>query len=135
MDQKEFRKACYEAARRTRGQIARFLPYQQPGNFEQAEIVYPHRTAAVLWTQDWDEGGRHEIFGIAEAPVGFGSITFVDEPGLLAVLGELLRGHRLYTRAELEAPIDLTAPPWVDYREARFWRPDNLGEALFNCWD
>ncbi|MFC3450468.1 hypothetical protein [Amycolatopsis speibonae] len=130
-DLREFRRACYEAARRTRGQVTRLVP----GNFDQAEIAYRHRTAAVLWTQEWDEAGRHEILGIAEAPVGYGSITFVDEPGLLAVLGELLPGHRLYTRAELDAPIDLSAPPWVNDREARYWRPGNLGEALFNFWD
>ncbi|MFJ8910497.1 hypothetical protein [Amycolatopsis sp. NPDC102389] len=134
MEEKEFRRACYEAARRTRGRVTRFRSYQEPGNFEQAEIAYPHRTAAVLWAQEWD-GRRCEIFGIAEAPVNYGSITFVDEPGLLAVLRELLPGHRLYTRAELEAPIDLTAPPWVNDREARYWRPENLGEVIFNCWD
>lgn len=132
-DLKEFRGACYEAARRTRGQVTGFVP--MAGNFETGEIAYRHRTAAVLWTQEWNEDGRQEILGIAEAPVRYGSVTFVDEPGLLAVLGELLPGFRLYTRAELETPLDLSVPPWVNDPDARYWRPDVLGNALFNWWD
>jgi hypothetical protein len=134
-EEKEFRRACYEAARRTRGQVAGFVPCEACRNFDQGDIAYPHRTAAVLWTQEWDEGRRWEILGIAEAPVRYGPITFVDEPGLLAVLGELLPEFRLYTRSELETPLDLSTSPWANDREARSWRPDNLGQALFNFWD
>ncbi|MFI6300874.1 hypothetical protein ACIBCH_03280 [Amycolatopsis thailandensis] len=134
-DQKEFRRACYEAARRTRGQVTRFVPSEVARNFETGEIAFDHRTVAVLWTQDGDEGGSREILGIADAFITFGTITFVDEPGLLAVLGELLPGHRLYSRAELEAPIDLTAPRWRNHYDAQYWKPDCLGKVLFSCWD
>ncbi|AGM02689.1 hypothetical protein AORI_0100 [Amycolatopsis keratiniphila] len=135
MEAKEFRKVCYEAARRTRGQVVRFVPGDVARNFQTGEIAYEHRTVAVLWTQDWDEGGRREIVGIADASIGYGSITFVDEPGLLAVLRELLPGYRLFTRAELEAPIDITAPRWKNHYDVQHWRPDFIGEVLFNCWD
>ncbi|WP_394360886.1 hypothetical protein [Amycolatopsis sp. SB7-3] len=135
MEAKEFRKVCYEAARRTRGQVVRFVPGEVARNFETGEIAYGHRTVAVLWTQDWDEGGRREIVGIADASIGYGSITFVDEPGLLAVLRELLPEHRLYSRAELEAPIDITEPRWKNHYDVQCWRPDFIGEVLFNCWD
>ena len=134
-DLKEFRKACYEAARRTRGQVTGFVSYEAGQNFDQGEIAYRHRTASVMWTQSWLEGDRREILGIAESPVGWGSMTFVDEPGLLAVLGELLPGFRRYTRSELETPIDLSAPPWVDDYDAKYWRPEHLGDYLFNYWD
>ncbi|OXM51415.1 hypothetical protein [Amycolatopsis alba] len=134
-DPKEFRRACHEAARRTRGQVVRFVPGDQGRNFDTGEIAYPHRTVAVVWTQDGDEDGRHEILGIADAFITFGTITFVDEPGLLAVLGELLPGHRLYSRAELEAPIDPTAPRWKNHYDVKYWRPDCLGQVLFSCWD
>ncbi|MEV6905447.1 hypothetical protein [Amycolatopsis sp. NPDC051071] len=133
-DEKEFRKACYEAARRTRGRVTGFVSYQTGPNFDQGEIAYRHRTAAVLWTWELDGEVRNGL-GIAEAPVSWGSTTFVDEPGLLAVLGELLPGYRLYARAELEQPIDLSTPPWVSNYHAKHWRPDTLGEALFNFWD
>ncbi|HET6287996.1 MAG TPA: hypothetical protein VFG15_14750 [Amycolatopsis sp.] len=46
--------------------------------------------------------------------MSYGPITFVDEPGLLAVLRELLPEFRLYTRAELDA---------------QYWRPDCLGKV------
>ncbi|MFD5243311.1 hypothetical protein ACFWIW_02145 [Amycolatopsis sp. NPDC058340] len=133
-DEKEFRRACYEAARRTRGRVAGFVSYKTGSNFDQCEIVYRHRTAAVLWAWDLDGAVRNGL-GIAESPVSWGSITFVDEPGLLAVLGELLPEFRLHTRAELEQPIDLSVPPWVNNGHAQSWRPDSLGEALFNYWD
>ncbi|MGY6656992.1 hypothetical protein ACXIZN_33010 [Amycolatopsis sp. TRM77291] len=135
MDKKEFRKVCYEAARRTRGRITRFVPCEVARNFETGEIAYDHRTVAVLWTQEWDEGGRWEIFGIADASISFGTITFVDEPGLLVVLRELLPEHRTYSRAELEAPIDITAPRWKNHYDVQYWRPDCIGEVLFSCWD
>ncbi|MFD6065886.1 hypothetical protein [Amycolatopsis lurida] len=58
LEEKEFRKVCYEAARRTRGQVARFVPCEAGRNFDTGEIAYDHRTVAVVWTQEWDEDGR-----------------------------------------------------------------------------
>ncbi|MEU3763806.1 hypothetical protein AB0E55_02010 [Amycolatopsis keratiniphila] len=41
----------------------------------------------------------------------------------------------MFTRAELEAPIDITAPRWKNHYDVQRWRPDFLGEVLFSCWD
>ncbi|MFK0249358.1 hypothetical protein ACIQUM_32065 [Amycolatopsis azurea] len=135
MDQKEFRRACYEAARRTDGQVKEFRYSGYSPNFDQAHIVYRHRTVAVLSTRDWSVGTTWQGLAIAATPVDYGSLTFVDEPGLLAVLKELLPACRFFTRAELLGPLDLAAWPWVDEDDVRYWRPDNLGQALFNFWD
>ncbi|MFI0800089.1 hypothetical protein SAMN04489729_4849 [Amycolatopsis lurida] len=135
MDQKEFRKACYEAARRTDGQVTEFLPSERGQNYEQCGIAYRHRTVAVLWTREWREGAKWDGIALAESPAWFGSPSFVDEPGLLAVLAELLPRARMFTRAELEGPLDLAVWPWISERKVRTHRPGNLGEALFNFWD
>ncbi|MER7858327.1 hypothetical protein ABTX61_04435 [Amycolatopsis japonica] len=135
MDQKEFRRACYEAARRTAGAVKEFQHSYYAPNFDQCHIAYPHRTVAVLWTRDWGRNATWHGLGIAATPVEFGSLTFVDEPGLLAVLKELLPACRVFARAELEGPLDQAEWPWVDEDDVRYWRPDNLGEALFNYWD
>lgn len=104
-------------------------------NFDQGHIAYRHRTVAVLWTRDWGDCAKWHGLGIAATPVEFGSLDFIDEPGLLAVLKELLPACRIFTRAELQGSLNLAAWPWIDEDDVRYWRPDNLGEALFNWWD
>ncbi|WP_236725499.1 hypothetical protein [Amycolatopsis orientalis] len=135
MDQKNFRRACYEAARRTDGHVTEFRSSNYSPNFDQGYLAYRHRTVAVLWTRDWSANATWHGIGIASTPVEFGSLRFVDEPGLLAVLKELLPVCRIFTCAELHGPLDLAAWPWVDEDDVRYWRPENLGEALFNFWD
>ncbi|MBB5854212.1 hypothetical protein ACFQ05_12955 [Amycolatopsis umgeniensis] len=142
-EEKEFRGACYEAARRTGGRVAGFVPWATEGNFDQGHLIHGERTVAVLWTRAWYDhkskwdvpGKRWDGLAIAEAPVAYGSIAFADLPELLAVLGELLPGVQPLTFAQLQGELDLAEWPWIQPGDMKYWKPESLGQALFNHWD
>jgi hypothetical protein len=42
---------------------------------------------------------------------------------------------RILTLAELAGPFDASQWPAITSYDANFWKPESLGEALFNYWD
>lgn len=130
-DIRAFRKVCYEAARRTAGTVAEFRVPDVTPNYYLGIIEYRDRTVAVA-------GGRDdEILAVAE-PVGDsdygGPLTFVDFPELVAVLAEQ-PGYRVLTAAELGEPFEPEAHPRLNPTDVEYWKPETVGEALFNDWD
>ncbi len=71
------------------------------------------------------------VDGVGES----GSLTFVDAPGLVAVLAALLPGSQVLTPSELNSPFDATSRPHISSSDITYRRPGTLGEALFNYWD
>lgn len=131
-----FRRACYEAARRTGGELTEFrISHEPTPNFHQAIVAYPDRTIAVVCVRD------APLLALAVPRVieptsacDSGPLTFVDLPDLAAVL-EAVPGFRLLTATELDGPIDATKWPGISRPDMRYWRPQTLGEGLFNYWD
>ncbi|GAA2672578.1 hypothetical protein Apa02nite_096490 [Actinoplanes palleronii] len=136
IDLKAFRRACYEAARRTAGELTEFRISGEPTpNFHQAIITYSSRNVAVVCVRD------APLMALAVPRViGFtpereaGPLTFVDLPDLAAAL-EVAPGFRLLTAAELDGPIDKAKWPGVSQYDMRHGQPQTLGEGLFNYWD
>ncbi len=67
--------------------------------------------------------------------VQYGSLIFVDEPELLTLISQILPEVRILSRTDLEGPLVPADWPDLSPYDIRGWRPDNLGEALFNWWD
>ena len=137
-DVRDFRHACYAAARRTGGNVIEFrLAGRVTPNFHQGLVAYRERTVAVACTRD------SAVLGIAEprtidfvdGAVESGPLTFVDAPELVAALATLLPGSQVLTPSELNGPFDATTWPHISSSDIRCWRPGPLGEALFNFWD
>lgn len=133
-DRRLFREACHEAAGRTGGKIMefRFADSVTP-NFHQAVIVYDGRTVAVAYTRD------PALVAIIEPrviePIGgwdCGPLTFLDAPELLTVLAARFP---VLTPADLTGPFDPSLWPHIDAEDIKYWKPNTLGEALFNYWD
>ncbi|MFC9970044.1 hypothetical protein ACFVH6_03980 [Spirillospora sp. NPDC127200] len=131
---RDFRKACYTAARRTSGRVAEFrLADDVTPNFHQGLIAYRDRTVAVVCLRDLAVLAIAEpraIGGVRES----GPLTFVDAPALANVLAEL-PGFRTLSLPDLNGPFQAANWPHVSVDDIKYWRPDNLGEALFNYWD
>ncbi|MBE1499659.1 hypothetical protein H4696_006759 [Amycolatopsis lexingtonensis] len=136
-DIRNFRLACHTAARRVGGEVVEFrLADDVTPNFHQALITYRDRTVAVVCTRD------SAILAVAEPrTIQFvddvrdsGPLTFVDVPALMAVLAEL-PGFEVLPPSELNGPFDPADWPDVRSDDMKYWRPGNLGEALFNYWD
>ena len=136
---REFRRACYEAARRTGGSVSefRFCAGMVTPNFDQGVITYRDRTIGVFCAR---ESGV-PLLAVAKPRVitgpdvsESGPLTFVEAHEVIGVLAEF-PGFRVLTPAELDGPVDLSAWPHLFPYDLRYWRPETLGEALFNYWD
>jgi hypothetical protein len=134
-----FRRICYEAARRTGGRVAGFrISHEATPNFHQGIITYGDLVVAVacVWDaallaiavpRDLDTPGRDA-----------GPLTFIDMADLAAALTEIgaaVGGYRLLTAEQLDAPFDPGRWPSISSYDLRVWKPQSLGEALFNYWD
>lgn len=129
-DARVFASVCYEAARLVRGRV---LEITSPGvtpSFHTAVMRCGELSVAVL-------GHMHLPF-IATAQVPTGRVAFTDN---CDDLEEVLRpsdAFRLLTGSELETPIGLIDTSDLDRAERSeiaFWKPETLGELLFNYWD
>jgi hypothetical protein len=135
-DLKAFRHACYEAARRTGGELTEFRISDEPTpNFHQAVIAYADRTVAVVCVRDTPLLALAVPRTIAFTPTRESTpLTFLDLPDLAAALA-LAAEFRLLTTAELDRPVDISQWPRINRHDLRYWQPQTLGEYLFNYWD
>lgn len=58
---------------------------------------------------------------------------FLDHDAIMAAMAEL-HGIQLWTSYELSMPVPADFPEPVR-GDLNYWRPDRLGDALFNWWD
>ncbi len=137
-DVRDFRHACYAAARSTGGKVIEFrLANDVTPNFHQGLIAYRDHTVAVACTRDSAVVALAEprttafVDGARES----GPLTFVDAPELVAALAALLPESRVLSPSELYGVFDAVAWPHVSSKDITYWRPGTLGEALFNYWD
>jgi hypothetical protein len=113
-------------------------------NFHQGVIAYRDYTVAVACTRDSPGTRKLPVLAIAEPrDIEYGDhvrirqagpLTFVDAPDLIAALAET-PGFQVLTPADLNAPLH--APNWPNLypSDIKYWKPENLGEAIFNYWD
>jgi hypothetical protein len=134
---RNFRRACYEVARRTGGRVTEFrLAEGVTPNFHQGVIAYHDHTVAVVCVRDSTllAVAEPRIIDFADDARESGPLTFVDAPALVAVLAEL-PGFQVLVPTELDGPFDSAVWTKVQASDIKYWRPGNLGEALFNYWD
>ncbi|WP_063049040.1 hypothetical protein [Nocardia arthritidis] len=132
-----FRQACYEAARRTGGTVIEFRVGEGvTPNFHQGVITYRDRHVAVVALRDSAVLAVAEPRAIDfdEGAIEAGPLTFVEAPDLVTALSEQA-GFEILTAAELARPFDAAAWPELDRADIRFWKPETVGDALFNYWD
>lgn len=137
VDIRDFRQVCYTVARRTGGEVIGFrIADGMTPDFHQGLIAYHDRTIAVACTRDSAllAAAEPRITDFAAGFVESGPLIFVDAPELTAALAKM-PGFRVLTPDELNGPFDATAWPEVLASDIDYWRPESLGEALFNYWD
>ncbi|WP_250005331.1 hypothetical protein [Actinoplanes sp. M2I2] len=133
-DLSAFRRACYEVARRTGGEVIEFrLGDGVTPNFSQGVIGYRDRSVAVVLTRDTGVAALAVPREVTGPDQESGPLTFVDDPHLLGALAGA--GLTVLTAAELDAPFQAAQWPAVSPADVKYWQPYSVGEALFNYWD
>ncbi|MEU6559421.1 hypothetical protein [Nocardia nova] len=132
-----FRRACYEAARRTGGTVIEFrLAEGGTPNFHQGVIAYRDRHVAVVALRDSAVLAVAEprVIDFDDGAIEAGPLIFVQAPELTTALSEQA-GFEILTATELTRPFDAAAWPQLDRADIRYWKPETVGDALFNYWD
>lgn len=130
-DVRAFRGHCYEAARRLGGRV---LSVEEPGhrNFTVGTLATTAGRVAVLLN------AHFPIVGFADPPrTGEVLFRFRD----CSALAEFLREGGVYevlTATELErrvTPDDLGGLSEAELAHVAYWRPQRVGDVIFNYWD
>ncbi|WP_146164405.1 hypothetical protein [Agitococcus lubricus] len=99
------------------------LPEVTP-NFMSASLKIKQQTIYILCSdnQDWAFSQQLQPF----------KLQFIDHP-LLANMLHHLAHIQVYCTSQLNAPF--VAQSWMSKHDINYWKPQTLGEALFNWWD
>lgn len=129
---KAFSGICYRAAHRTNGSVTSITPAGVTPNFHTAVVTYSRQQIAVL---------RHStlpLVALAE-PLSTSDVVlnFVDHPTLAAAIAdssdlEVLAADQLHTPLSQADITDLTRD---EQRQVEYWKPETVGDLLFNFWD
>ncbi len=124
MDTNTFKQTIYALSQRLGAQIIHIhLPEVTP-NFIAASLNIKQQTVYILCSdnQDWAFSQQLQPF----------KLQFIDHP-LLANMLHNLANIQVYCTSQLNAPF--VAQSWMSKHDINYWKPQTLGEALFNWWD
>ncbi|MET8835425.1 hypothetical protein ABZV78_16110 [Micromonospora sp. NPDC004540] len=127
-----FLAVCHHAARRVGGTVTRATPAGVTPSFHTVLIDHPGGPITAL--------GHATVPMVAFAqplPAGDTKLAFLDHPDLAVAVGEV-SDLRVLTVEALRTPlsaVDLAALRAEEHRQIRYWRPETVGELLFNFWD
>lgn len=134
-DLKSFRNDCHDAARSVGGRVLRSgrRPDNIEANFAMAVIGLAAGPIAILLNCHFP------IIGFAIPPDNRDSspLRFVDCEMLANVLNQT-RGYEVVSRNELERvvePCELRRLLPVEIEQAEYWKPQRVGDVVFNFWD
>ncbi|MFI6009132.1 hypothetical protein ACIBAG_09905 [Streptomyces sp. NPDC051243] len=127
-----FKTACHAAARSIRATVGEVTPAGVTPNFHTALITGPGVRSAVLC---------HAVlpvvaFAASPPPAGAPVADFTSPPAWAAAFEP--SGLRLLDVAELSMPLaraDTSELAEAELEQALYWRPDTVGELMFNWWD
>jgi hypothetical protein len=129
---RDLKAITYYAARRTHAAVTGIIPAGPTPNFHTAVLTYPARQITIL---------RHDklpLLAFAEPRDHPSTIlVFADDPDLAAVIQEV-SDLRILTTAELGQPLsraDLADLDQTEHQQIKYWKPDTIGQLMFNFWD
>ena len=131
-DVRAFTAVCHHAARAIGATVTGVAPARVAPSFHAVDIAEAGHAVAVL---------RHvtvPFIAFARPRAGGdATLTFVNHPGLAAVLADLTDARAL-TVDQLGTPLsqaDLSALDRVEHDQIGYWKPATVGELLFHFWD
>ena len=131
-DVRAFTAVCHHAARALGATVTGVTPAGVTPSFHTVDIAAARHHVAVL---------RHvtvPFIAFARPRAGDdATVTFVDHPGLAAVL-DTLTDARVLTADQLGIPLsqaDLSALDRAEHDQIGYWTSATVGELLFNFWD
>lgn len=130
VDGKQFKQLCFDFIYRNGGKVIDFSTPQYPVNFYNAEIkIFDSRLYILL-----NEHYPYLAFASAVKPR---NIEFIDEPVLFE---HFCYTYKVISTVELNEPISKISIEnnelnSAELKQIAFWKPETVGQILFNYWD
>ncbi|MBS4220748.1 hypothetical protein KHA96_20835 [Bacillus sp. FJAT-49711] len=130
VDGKQFKQLCFDFASRNRGKVIDFVTPRYPSNFYYAYVdILGNRFYILL--------NEHYPYIAFASIVEFGNIKFIDRP----VLNEQFSSfYQIMGNDELNVPfnknlIKKTELNGAELEQINYWKPETVGQVVFNYWD
>ncbi|MFF2879036.1 hypothetical protein ACFVR2_22335 [Gottfriedia sp. NPDC057991] len=127
-DGMQFKKLCFSIINQNKGTILNFRESQVATNFFAMEVKVSNKYFYILLN-------AHYPFLAFASAVNFGEINFLDVPQLKE---EFSPFYIVLSTSELNEPLILKSENKLNSAELKqiaYWKPNRIGEVLFNHWD
>jgi hypothetical protein len=131
-DLSAFTALCHHAARATNGTVTHVIAAGVTPSFHTINIAHRQHHTAVL---------RHATLPLlafaAPRSDGETTLTFLDDHDLAAAITEV-SDLQIMTARQLSTPLtqtDLSDLHPSEHNQINYWKPNTVGELLFNFWD
>jgi len=130
VDGKQFKQLCFDFTSRNRGKVIDFITPQSPTNFYYAQVEILRNRLCILLNE-------HYPYLAFASKVEFGNITFIDRPVFHEHFSSF---YQVLGTGELNVPLNQNLIKKTDLNNAEleqiaFWKPETVGQIIFNYWD
>jgi hypothetical protein len=137
IDEKQFKQICFSLISRNGGKVLDFKEPQVATNFFDVEAKVFNKHLHILLNV-------HYPYMAFAFDVEFGKITFIDEPELFKQFSPF---YNVLDTKELNAPVILRLGSKksilqndnelnsAELEQIAYWKPERIGEIIFNYWD
>lgn len=130
VDWKPFKQLCFDVALRNGGKVKEFYMAQYPTTFHYAKVEISEDEFFILLN-------KHYPYLAFASLVGFEGITFMDRQDLIE---QLHFSYFILEERELNEPfnqdvINHSKLNAAELEQITYWKPETIGEVIFNYWD
>lgn len=137
IDEKQFKQICFSLISSNGGEVLDFKEPQVATNFFDVEAKVFNKHLHILLN-------AHYPFMAFAYDVEYGKITFIDEPELFKQFSPF---YNVLNTKELNAPVILMLGSKKsivqndnelnsdELEQISYWKPESIGEIIFNYWD
>jgi len=127
---KQFKQLCFDFATSHGGKVIKFTTPHYPANFYYAYVE-------VLEDQFFILLNEHYPFLAFASIVEFRNIMFIDRPDFYEEFSDV---YQVLGTVELNAPFNQYLIKETDLNRAEleqlvYWKPETIGQIIFNYWD
>ncbi|MBA4536841.1 hypothetical protein H1Z61_06730 [Bacillus aquiflavi] len=128
VDGKQFKQLCFTITIQNRGEVLAFKEPQYPMNFYYVLVkVFKRKFYILLHNQ-------YPYLAFA-SDIEFAKINFIDVPELAKQFNPF---YQVLSFKELNTPLDAKSFQnfhCSELEQAAYWRPETIGDVIFNDWD
>lgn len=130
VDGKQFKQLCFDIVSRSGGKVINVNPPQYSANFYCAQVELSGQLFHILLNE-------HYPYLAFASSVEFGEIKFID----IKVIHERFDSfYQVIGIAELNVPVDQNLLREMELNSAEleqiaYWKPEIIGQIIFNHWD